>query len=65
MRLATNHPLDMHWAPPDTPVFVWGPVLELTLVARRQVIATHPDLEDNNGTSPVKITWDHPLWSGP
>lgn len=29
----------------------------------REVIATHPDLEDNNGTTPVKITWDHPLWS--
>ena len=22
------------------------------------VIANHPDLEDNNGTTPVKITWD-------
>jgi len=27
------------------------------------VIATHPCLEDNNGESPVAITWDHPLWS--
>eukprot|EP00931_Biecheleriopsis_adriatica_P065461 TRINITY_DN39988_c0_g1_i1.p1 TRINITY_DN39988_c0_g1~~TRINITY_DN39988_c0_g1_i1.p1 ORF type:complete len:926 (-),score=230.29 TRINITY_DN39988_c0_g1_i1:23-2800(-) len=28
-----------------------------------EVIATHPSLDDKDGTAPVKVTWDHPMWS--
>ncbi|CAE7698912.1 unnamed protein product [Symbiodinium microadriaticum] len=48
---------------------VWPTVKEVQEYRKKvykiasDVIANHPDLEDSNGTTPVKITWDHPLWS--
>jgi 5-histidylcysteine sulfoxide synthase/putative 4-mercaptohistidine N1-methyltranferase len=28
-----------------------------------EIIATHPSLDDANGTKPVRVGWDHPMWS--
>eukprot|EP00439_Symbiodinium_sp_Y106_P067574 s762_g11.t1 len=60
---------EMLWDDMHKNDMVWPTVKEVQEYRKKvykivsEVIATHPDLEDNNGTTPVKITWDHPLWS--
>ncbi|CAE7290488.1 egt-1 [Symbiodinium natans] len=60
---------EMLWDDMHKNDMVWPTVKEVQEYRKKvykvvsDVIAAHPDLEDHNGTSPVKITWDHPLWA--
>jgi len=60
---------EMLWDDMHKNDMVWPKVSEVhayrkaVYQAVSNIIATHPSLEDNNGESPVTITWDHPMWS--
>jgi len=60
---------EMLWDDMHKNDMVWPTVKEVQEYRKKvykivsDVIATHPGLDDCNGTKPVKITWDHPLWA--
>eukprot|EP00928_Gymnodinium_smaydae_P049446 TRINITY_DN3318_c0_g1_i4.p1 TRINITY_DN3318_c0_g1~~TRINITY_DN3318_c0_g1_i4.p1 ORF type:complete len:939 (-),score=177.56 TRINITY_DN3318_c0_g1_i4:178-2994(-) len=60
---------EMLWDDMHKNDMIWPTVAEVHEYRKRvykvvsEVIATHPSLEDSGGSSPVKVDWNHPMWS--
>lgn len=60
---------EMLWDDMHKNDMVWPTVAQVQEYRRKvyrvvsEVIATHPSLDDKDGTAPVTVTWDHPMWS--
>jgi len=60
---------EMVWDDMHKNDMVWPTVAQVQEYRRKvyrvvsEVIATHPSLDDKDGTAPVTVTWDHPMWA--